>query len=67
MMDPALLLTAEQSSLLQNPQVLGDGRKRNVEGAGKLLDGRFPLREAVQDCATGRVGEGGEDRVEGIL
>src|SRR3954449_11870960 len=54
----------DQACALEDLQVARDGREADVERLGELVDGRLPLREARQDLAARRVGEGGEREAE---
>jgi hypothetical protein len=62
--DPAFLAPREQSGLFEDAQVPGDRGSRDVERLGEVADGRFGLRQAREDRAAGRVGEGAERPVE---
>ena len=61
-------LTAyDQSGSLEHLDVLGDGRKCQVERPGKFVHGRLAICESGQDRASGRIGEGCEGLAEPIL
>ena len=53
-----------EPSLFEHLEVLGDGRKRDVEWRGEFVDRRLALGQAGEDHASGRVGEGVERAVE---
>jgi hypothetical protein len=55
--DAAVDLAAQQACRFQDPQVLGDGRKRHVKGLGQLGDRSLALREARENGAAGGIGE----------
>src|SRR5215475_11367873 len=57
----------DQSRPLQHLDVLGDGRKRQVERLGELVDIRFPLGEPGQDRPACRAGQRGEGLAKPIL
>ena len=62
--DAAVDFALEQAGGFENAQVLGDGRKGDVEGCGKFGDGGFALGQAGQDGAAGGIGERAESGVE---
>ena len=51
---------------LQNFQVLGDGGEAHVERLRQFLHGGLAEREAGEDRAPRRIGEGLEGDVEGV-
>ena len=61
------LTPRDQAGPFEHLDVLGDGRKRQLEGLGELVDVRFALGEPGQDRSTRRVGQRGEGLVEPIL
>ena len=61
----AVPLPGQKPGALENLEVLGDGGERYVEGLGQLRHRGLAARQALQDRATGRIGQRREGRVEG--
>src|SRR5262249_45534131 len=57
----------DQPRPLQHVDVLRDGRKRQVERLGELVDGRLTSSETGQDRSPRRVGQHGEGLAERIV
>ena len=64
-MHAALDFALEKAGGLQHAEVLGDGRKRDVEGRGEFGNGGFAQCETSQNGAAGGVGERAEGGVQG--
>ena len=64
-MDPALLLTGEESCPFEHPEVLGDGGQRHGERLGQFRHRGLPTRQARKDRPTGRIGQGRKGGIEG--
>jgi len=67
--DAADLALAEQAGVFEDAEVLADGRHGHAlgKGFGELADGEaVVLAKAVDDGASGGVGEGGEGEVEAV-
>jgi hypothetical protein len=54
----------DESSMLENFEVFGDGGLGHFERFGKFHDGSFARREASEDGAASRVSQSGERGVE---
>ena len=54
----------DESSMLENFEVFGDGGLRHFERFGKFCDGSFAGGEAREDGAASRVSQSGERAVE---
>jgi hypothetical protein len=54
----------DEAGLLEHVDVLGDGLFGDGEGFGELVDGGVAAREARDEGASDRVGEGHEGAVE---
>jgi len=63
-MNSPFLAPCDKLGPFEHPQVLGNARKRDVEGRGQVAHGGFALRQARQNAAPGRVGKRAEGRVE---
>lgn len=63
-MDPAVFLPGQKPRVPENLEVLGDGGKRHVEGLGQFRDGGLAAGQALEDRATGGIGQGRERGVE---
>src|SRR6266853_2253258 len=65
---PPLRLAAalDQAGALEDLEVLGDGRKADVEGLGQFQDRGFTRGEAREDRAPRGIGEGGEGGAEAV-
>ncbi len=61
----AVDFAAQQAGGFEDAQMLGNGGKRHGERPGNVFYGSFAPREAGQDGATRRVGEGAEGGVQG--
>ena len=61
---PAPNFLAHKSGLLEHDDVLRDGIKGNGEIPGDFGNTGGALAELLQNCPTGRVGDGAEDVVE---
>src|SRR3954466_1187 len=61
---PTLL---DEAGAFQHPQVLRDRGLAHVERFGEVLHRCVTRSETGEDRPTGRVGEGGERRAEGVL
>src|ERR1043165_2274110 len=57
----------DEAGALEDLEVLRHGGEAHVERGGELGDGRLAGREAGQDRAPGRVGEGGEGVAELVV
>jgi hypothetical protein len=57
-------LAPDQAGVLENVQVLGDGRSRHLEWGSELAYRRLPGREALKDGPSGRIGQGSKDPIE---
>lgn len=64
-LDAAVSLPSQQPRVLQDPEVLGDGWEGHVEGLGQGRHRGLAPRQALQDRAPGRIGQGGKGGVEG--
>ncbi len=53
----ALSFLHQEACPFQNPQMLGDGGQRDVEGAGQFQDGGGTAHEAKEDGPSCRVGQ----------
>jgi hypothetical protein len=62
--DAAVDFAAQQAGALQDAQMLGHGRERDVEGRGELGDCSFAEGQAGEDGSAGGIGEGAEGGVE---
>jgi hypothetical protein len=65
--DPAVDLAPEQTGGLEDSQVLGDGRERDVEGRGEFGDRGFAAGQPREDGAARGIREGPEGGVEGSV
>ena len=65
--DAAFFSARKQSRSFEHTEVLRDGGQRDVEGFGQPCHRRRPLRQAGQDRAAGRVGQGGECCIQYIV
>ncbi len=63
--DPAGPLPGQKPGTFENPEVLGHGGERHVEGLGKLRHRGLAARQALQDRPAGGIGQRREGRVEG--
>src|SRR5690606_25182212 len=57
----------DQPSALEDFEVLGDGRRADVEGLGQFLDRGLTLGQALENGPAGRIGQCGEKSAEMIL
>ncbi len=64
-MDAAVFLPGEKPRALQDPEVLGDRRKRHGEGLGQRRHRGFSARQPGEDRPAGRVRQGRKSGVEG--
>ena len=62
--DAAVDFTPEQSCGLEDTQVLGDGRERDIEGSGKFGDGGFATGQPRENGAPRGIGKRPERRIE---
>jgi len=62
--DASLFSPREKAGALQDPEVLGDGRKRHLEGAREVRHRGVREGEPRQDRPARRVGEGGKSAVQ---
>ena len=46
-----------QAGLLEDLEVLGDGRRRDGKGFGQFANGCWAIRESLEDSATGGIRE----------
>ena len=65
---PPLRLSSllDQAGAFENAQVLGDRGRAHLERQGDVLDDRIAGREASQDGAPSRIGQGGEGEGERV-
>jgi hypothetical protein len=63
--DPAVPLPGQKPGALENPEVLGDGGERHVEGLGQLRHRGLAARQALEDRPAGGIGQRRESRIEG--
>jgi hypothetical protein len=54
----ALLATGNQLELLEDTQVVGDGRLGHIEGFHDIADALFPIEQYHQDLLASIVGQG---------
>ena len=64
-MEPAVALAHEQAGVLEDAEVFGDGRQRDVEGLRELGHRGLAHREPGEHRAAGGIGERVKGRVEG--
>ena len=62
---PAVPLPGQKPRTLENPEVLGHGGERHVEGLGQLRHRELRAREALQDRPASGIGQRRKGRVEG--
>ena len=58
---------ADKAGGFQRLHMLGSAGEAHLEGGGKLADAALATGEGVQHASPGRIGEGVEDGVEGLL
>ena len=62
--DAAIDFPAQETSGLEDAEMLGNSGEGHGEGSGEGVDGGFALGEAGEDGAASGIGEGGEGGVE---
>jgi hypothetical protein len=60
---PTISATSHEGSFLQDAQMLGDRRQRDLEGRRQIQYGFFLLREGIKKCAAGWIGNRSKDQI----
>jgi hypothetical protein len=61
---PPHLRSHDERDVLEDPYVLLDPVQGQAEGLGQLADGRRPVRQALEDAPSGRIGESEERAIK---
>ena len=64
MVHSSLLVALEQSCILKDPKVFGNGGKRDMKGACELFDRHTAFGKALNNGATRWVGQCGKRRIK---
>src|SRR5271165_1210344 len=64
-MHSSIALTFDEAGIFKDAQVFRDGRKRNGERFSQIGDATFGPSQKIEDPASGRIGQGSEDGIEG--
>jgi hypothetical protein len=59
------LLAVKQARALEHAQVPRDRRRGHLKRSGQIADRSLTVREALEDAPANRIGQRGEDGVEG--